>query len=125
MGSWLLDAGRGWVETRLAEVATLDSLGSELEDEPLEVHWMRLPAREKIAFDHQYRAGQNGAAQGAVTGQGGRMFLEDPGLRFALNARSAASQGFQGVSAGGGRDAAREVDFDNLDTVIAVSHRVN
>ena len=43
-----------WVETRLAEVATLDCLGSELEDEPLEVHWMRLPAREKIAFDHKF-----------------------------------------------------------------------
>ena len=35
-------------------MATLDCLGSELEDEPLEVHWMRLPAREKIAFDHKF-----------------------------------------------------------------------
>ena len=43
-----------WVETRLAEVATLDCLGSELEDEPLEVHWMRLPAREKIDVDHKF-----------------------------------------------------------------------
>jgi len=83
-----------WVETRLAEVATLDCLGSELEDEPLEVHWMRLPAREKITFRPQVRAGWEGAAQVAVTGHGGRMFLEDPGLRFALNARPTASQGF-------------------------------
>ena len=80
-----------WVETRLAEVATLDCLGSELEDEPLEVHWMRLPAREKITSD---QTGWEGAAQVAVTGHGGRMFLEDPGLRFALNARPTASQGF-------------------------------
>jgi hypothetical protein len=43
-----------WVETRLAEVVTLDCLGSELEEEPLEVHWMRLPATEKIAFDHKF-----------------------------------------------------------------------
>jgi hypothetical protein len=43
-----------WVETRLAEVATLDCLGDELEEEPLEVHWMRLPATEKIAFDHKF-----------------------------------------------------------------------
>src|SRR5882724_8465754 len=43
-----------WVETRLAEVATLDCLGSELEDEPLEVHWKRLPAREKITFDRKF-----------------------------------------------------------------------
>ena len=43
-----------WVETRLAEVVTLDCLGSELEDEPLEVHWIRLQAREKIAFDHKF-----------------------------------------------------------------------
>jgi hypothetical protein len=43
-----------WVETRLAEVMTLDCLGDELEDEPLEVHWMRLPATEKIAFDHKF-----------------------------------------------------------------------
>jgi hypothetical protein len=43
-----------WVETRLAEVVTLDCLGHELEEEPLEVHWMRLPATEKIAFDHKF-----------------------------------------------------------------------
>jgi hypothetical protein len=43
-----------WVETRLAEVVTLDCLGDELEGEPLEVHWTRLPATEKIAFDHKF-----------------------------------------------------------------------
>jgi hypothetical protein len=45
-----------WVETRLAEVVALDCLGAELkeEDEPLEVHWIRLPATEKIAFEHQF-----------------------------------------------------------------------
>ncbi len=43
-----------WVETRLAEVLTLDCLGDALEEEPLEVHWMRLPATEKIAFDHKF-----------------------------------------------------------------------
>ena len=45
-----------WVETRLAEVVALDCLGPELKDEeePLEVNWMRLPATEKIAFDHKF-----------------------------------------------------------------------
>jgi len=43
-----------WVETRLAEVVTLDCLGNELKEEPWEVHWMRLPARERIAFDHEF-----------------------------------------------------------------------
>ena len=43
-----------WVETRLAEVVTLDCLGKELEEEPLEVHWIRLPATEKIAFEHKF-----------------------------------------------------------------------
>ena len=45
---------RRWVETRLAEVATLDCLGSELEEETLEVHWLRLPATEKIAVDQNF-----------------------------------------------------------------------
>ncbi len=45
-----------WVETRLAEVVALDCLGPEVpeEEEPLEVHWMRLPASERIAFDHKF-----------------------------------------------------------------------
>jgi hypothetical protein len=43
-----------WVETRLAEVVTLDCLGDELEEEPLEVQWIKLPATEKIAFDHKF-----------------------------------------------------------------------
>lgn len=45
-----------WVETRLAEVVELDCLGPELRDEqePLEVHWIRLPATEKIAFEHRF-----------------------------------------------------------------------
>jgi hypothetical protein len=42
-----------WVETRLAEVVTLDCLGRELEDE-LEVHWMRKAAKEKIPFEHKF-----------------------------------------------------------------------
>lgn len=44
------------VETRLAEVVALDCLGPELseEEEPLEVHWIRLPATEKIAFGHRF-----------------------------------------------------------------------
>ena len=45
-----------WVETRLAEVVALDCLGKDLkeEEEPLEVHWIRLPATEKIAFEHKF-----------------------------------------------------------------------
>jgi len=43
-----------WVETRFAEVMTLECLGDELEDEPLEVQWVRLPATEKIAFAHKF-----------------------------------------------------------------------
>jgi hypothetical protein len=43
-----------WVETRLAEVMTLDGLGEEVEEDPLEVHWMLLPATEKIGFDHEF-----------------------------------------------------------------------
>jgi hypothetical protein len=45
-----------WVETRLAEVVALDCLGPELteEEEPLEVDWIRLPATEKIAFEHKF-----------------------------------------------------------------------
>jgi hypothetical protein len=42
-----------WVETRLAEVVTLDCLGVELEEET-EVYWTRRPAREKIPFDHKF-----------------------------------------------------------------------
>jgi hypothetical protein len=42
-----------WVETRLAEVVTLDCLGSEL-DGVLEVHWMPWPADEKIPFEHKF-----------------------------------------------------------------------
>jgi hypothetical protein len=42
-----------WVETRLAEVVTLDCLGTEL-DEELEVHWIRKPAKEKIPFEHKF-----------------------------------------------------------------------
>jgi hypothetical protein len=44
-----------WVETRLAEVVTLDCLGVDLEEEPLEVHWMQWRAEEKIPFEHQFR----------------------------------------------------------------------
>jgi hypothetical protein len=45
-----------WVETRLAEVVALDCLGPELteDEEPLEVHWVRLLAPEKIAFEHKF-----------------------------------------------------------------------
>lgn len=58
------EVGRGtrWVETRLAEVVTLDCLGEELEEEPLEVHWMRLPATEKIAFDHKFEPAKRAPA---------------------------------------------------------------
>lgn len=55
------EEGRGhrrWVETRLAEVVQLDCLGEELEEEPLEVHWMRVPATERIAFDHKFEPGK-------------------------------------------------------------------
>jgi len=51
-----------WVETRLAEVVTLDCLGEELEEESLEVHWMRLPATEKIAFDHKFEPAKRAPA---------------------------------------------------------------
>lgn len=43
-----------WVETRLAEVMTLECLGDELDDGPLEVQWVRLPATERIAFEHKF-----------------------------------------------------------------------
>jgi len=43
-----------WVETRLAEVVTLDCLGEELKDET-EVYWARLPARKKVPFEHIFR----------------------------------------------------------------------
>ncbi len=43
-----------WVETRPAEVVTLDCLGDDLEEEPMEVHWMRLRATERITFDHKF-----------------------------------------------------------------------
>ena len=32
--------------------------GGELEEEPLEIDWMRLPATEKIAFDHKFEPGK-------------------------------------------------------------------
>jgi hypothetical protein len=51
-----------WVETRLAEVVTLDCLGDELEQEPLEVHWIRLPATERIAFDHKFEPARKAPA---------------------------------------------------------------
>ena len=51
-----------WVETRLAEVVTLDCMGHELEEEPLEVHWMRLPATGKIAFGHQFEPAKKAPA---------------------------------------------------------------
>jgi hypothetical protein len=41
------------VETRLAEVVTLDCLDVELEKET-EIYWTRRPAREKIPFEHQF-----------------------------------------------------------------------
>lgn len=44
-----------WMETRLAEVVELECLGKELTDEPLEVHWTKWPAEEKIAFTHCFR----------------------------------------------------------------------
>ena len=47
-----------WVETRLAEVVTLDCLGDELEEDPLEVYWIRLPATEKIGFNHRFEPGK-------------------------------------------------------------------
>jgi len=52
-----------WVETRLAEVVTLDCLGEELEEDPLEVHWMRLPATEKIGFDHKFEPAKRAPAR--------------------------------------------------------------
>jgi hypothetical protein len=43
------------VDTRLAEVVALDCLGDDLaSEEPMEIFWIRLPAREKIAFDHNF-----------------------------------------------------------------------
>jgi hypothetical protein len=49
----LAAARDGW-RPDLAEVLNLDCLGDELEEEPLEVHWIRLPATERIAFDHKF-----------------------------------------------------------------------
>jgi hypothetical protein len=54
-----------WGETRLAEVMTLDCLGTELEEEPLEVFWIRLPATEKIAFEHRFEAAKKVPAPSA------------------------------------------------------------
>jgi len=51
-----------WVETRLAEVTTLECLGDELDDEPLEVQWVRLPATERIAFDHKFEPAKKAPA---------------------------------------------------------------
>jgi hypothetical protein len=49
-----------WVETRLAEVVTLDCLGDELEVEPLEASQLRLrrPTREKIEFEYEFEPAQ-------------------------------------------------------------------
>jgi hypothetical protein len=70
---------RRWVETRLAEVVTLDCLGGELkEEEPLEVHWIRLPATEKIDFEHKVRTGQESTRQFHLRGRRGGRFLERP-----------------------------------------------
>jgi len=52
-----------WVETRLAEVVTLDCLGSELKDDEWEVHWMRWPAKEKITFEHRFEPGNKAPAR--------------------------------------------------------------
>ena len=49
---------RRWVETRLAEVMTLECLGDELAEEPLEVYWLKFPANEKIGFDHKFQPGK-------------------------------------------------------------------
>jgi|HubBroStandDraft_4_1064222.scaffolds.fasta_scaffold1658952_1 hypothetical protein len=48
--------GTRWVETRLAAVLILDCLGPELSEyeEPLEVHRIQWPAKQKIAFDHRF-----------------------------------------------------------------------
>jgi hypothetical protein len=43
-----------WVETRLAEVVTLDCLGEELKDET-EVYWTSRPARQKVPFEHKFQ----------------------------------------------------------------------
>jgi hypothetical protein len=45
-----------WVETRLAEVVTLDCLGEELKDET-EVYWAHRSARQNVPFDHVFRPG--------------------------------------------------------------------
>jgi hypothetical protein len=55
--------GRRWVETRLVEVVTLDCMGDELEEEPLEVHWIRLPATERIGFDHKFEPAKKAPAR--------------------------------------------------------------
>ena len=47
-----------WVETRLAQVVTLECLGDELEEDPLEVYYLRFPANEKISFDHKFQPGK-------------------------------------------------------------------
>ena len=67
-----------WVETRLAEVVTLDCLGHELEEEPLEVHWIRLPATERIAFDHKFEPANKVPATVAVTARRSRIFWRVP-----------------------------------------------
>jgi len=43
-------------------VVTLDGLGSELEEEPMEVHWIRLPATEKIVFDDKFEPAKKAPA---------------------------------------------------------------
>ena len=59
-------------------MVTLDCLGDELEEEPLEVHWMRLPATEKIAFDHKFEPAKKAPADIAVTARRAGFFGGPP-----------------------------------------------
>ena len=68
-----------WVETRLAEVVTLDCLGDELEVEPLEASQMRLRlrTREKIEFEYEFEPAKK-APGPHCEGSAGRVFCRTP-----------------------------------------------
>ena len=34
-------------------------MGEELEEEPMEVYWIKLPATERIGFDHKFEPDRN------------------------------------------------------------------
>jgi hypothetical protein len=79
-----------WVETRLAEVVTLDRLGEELQDET-EVYWKHMPVRQKIPFEHIFLPAARKRSR-CWTGKGRR--CDGRGRRSALRRQKPAPQCF-------------------------------